>query len=140
MARRDTLAPVELVEDDELDPQESTAPRRRRSRWWLLLVPVAVVGLAFAGQQLIDARSRAADARIAALPGAIPRVGASLDVLWQTGAEDAPLAWGTSAVDGALHGVVVGPDGSLSYTALDVATGTHPWTTTLRGPDPALTD
>src|SRR4051794_13792216 len=102
MPRRDVLAAVELVEDDELDPRQRAPPARRRRRWWWLVAPVAVLALAFAGQQVLDARAHADDARIAALPGAVAPVGARLAVRWHTGAADEPLAWGSPA-RGALH-------------------------------------
>jgi outer membrane protein assembly factor BamB len=139
MHRRVDLAPVELLEDDELEPQDDAAPARTGRRWWLLAIPVAVVGLALGTQQLIDARERAADARIAALPGVIEPVGGRLETVWQSDPGTGALAWGGVAND-ALHGVLVGPDGSLTYTALDLETGARAWSTTLRGPDPALTD
>src|SRR4051794_29773416 len=105
MRRHAVLAAVELVEDDEIQPAGPGTPRPgRRRRWWWLAVPLAVVLLAVAGQQVVDARERAADARIAALPGAIDPVGDSLDVVWQTDVRDAPLAWGPF-VRGALHGL-----------------------------------
>src|SRR4051794_40038531 len=110
MPRRDALAAVELVEDDELDPREPAAPTgRRRRRWWWLVAPAAVLAVAFAGQQAIDARARAADARIAALPGAVAPVGDRLEVLWHTDPADASLAWGPSSL-GAVHGVVTQAD------------------------------
>lgn len=139
MQRRADLAPVELLEDDELEPQDVAAPARTTRRWWLLAVPVVAVGLVLGTQQLIDARERAADARIAALPGAIARVGSSLDVVWQTDDAVGGMAWNPVSL-GALHGVVVGADGSLAYQALDTTTGTTTWSTPLQGPDPALAD
>ena len=72
MSRRDTLATVELVEDDDDVPD---APVRSRKRWWLLAVPV-VAAVLVAGVQLVaDALESAADARVAALPGAVDPLG-----------------------------------------------------------------
>ncbi|MET0789142.1 MAG: PQQ-binding-like beta-propeller repeat protein [Cellulomonas sp.] len=139
MQRRVDLAPVELLENDELQPQDVSAPVRKTRRWWLAAVPAVAVGLVVGTQQLIDARERAADARIAALPGAVARVGSSLDVVWQTDDAVGGMAWDPVTL-GALHGVVVGTDGSLAYEALDTATGTITWSTPLLGPDEALTD
>ncbi|WP_456846603.1 outer membrane protein assembly factor BamB family protein [Cellulomonas sp. P5_C6] len=143
MPRRADLASVELVEGDDVPPAElhatvAAAPRRRR--WWLLLAaPVMILGLVVGAQQVIDGRERAADARIAALPGAIAQVGDHLGTVWTTDPGTSPLASGPVA-DGALHGLLVGPDGSLTYSTVDVDTGTQVWSATLRGPDPALTD
>ncbi|WP_456787821.1 outer membrane protein assembly factor BamB family protein [Cellulomonas sp. P5_C5] len=136
MSRRDTLATVELVEDVDDVPD---APVRSRRRWWLLAIPV-VAALLVAGVQLVaDALESAADARVAALPGAVDPLGDHADVLWRADLGIGSLADGLVARD-ALHGVLVGRDGSLSYDALDLSTGERLWSAPLSGADPAQTD
>ncbi|MBO3100889.1 outer membrane protein assembly factor BamB family protein [Cellulomonas fengjieae] len=136
MARRGPLTPVDLVESDE--PTESPAPQpaaRRGRRWWLWAVPVAAVGIALGVQQVADARSRAADARIAALPGAIAPLGERLEVRWRLAdGMTAPAVDGPVAND-RLHGAVGSAGGATSYDALDLRTGERAWSTPLTGPD-----
>ena len=138
MPRRDALADVELVEADAPVAIDPRTPRRSRNRWWLLAAPVVVVVLGLGVQQVHDGLLRAADARVAALPGAVDPVGN--EVLWQSDPELMALADGLVAHD-ALHAVIVHPDdGAVSYDAVDLATGDELWSTSLRGPDPAQTD
>ncbi|KQY23029.1 hypothetical protein ASD16_10570 [Cellulomonas sp. Root485] len=142
MPRRDALTTVELVEADDADDavaQEPGTRTRSRKRWWLLAVPVAAAVLAAGVQLGSDALERAADARIAALPGAIDPVGDSVQALWRSEPGTGALAHGLVAHD-ALHAVLVGPDGAVSYDAVDLRSGDQLWSTTLRGPDPAQTD
>lgn len=140
MPRRAALVPVELVEDSQPEPTTPTMPVRRSRRPLLwLLVPVVAVAVLAGAQQVSEAMARAADARVAALPGAIDPLGDGIDVVWRSDPIDLPLAYGLVA-QGALHGVVVGPDGSLTYRSVDLATGAERWSADLRGPDPALVD
>ena len=141
MPRRDALTTVELVEADETDAADvAPEPRARsRKRWWLLALPAAAAVLAAGVQLGSNALERAADGRVAALPGAVDPVGDSVEILWQSVPGTAALAGGLVAHD-ALHAVAVAPDGSVSYDALDLRTGDRLWSTPLRGPDPAQTD
>src|SRR5689334_7688075 len=104
MPRRDNLVQVELLEADEPVAQEPRRPRHRR-RWWVLLVPVVVVLLGLGVQAVAHTRERSADARVAALPGAVDPVGESIDELWRSDAT-VQLTWGADGVaHDALHGL-----------------------------------
>lgn len=134
MSRRDTLVTVELVEADDPGPALRAARRNPRRRWWLLAVPVAVVAVVGAGVQLVrDDRLRAEDERVAALPGAVDPVGSQ--VLWRSEPAMAALADGLVAYD-ALHALIIGPDGTVSYDAVDLENGDELWSVPLLGPDP----
>ncbi|GEK22412.1 outer membrane protein assembly factor BamB family protein [Cellulomonas xylanilytica] len=138
MSRRDTLAQVELVEDDEPVPPERDPARRPRNRRWLLAVPV-VAALLVGVQLVTDARDRAADARVAALPGAVDPLGEDLEVRWRADQAAAPSMFGPVR-DQMLHGPVTGPDGAQTYDAVDLRTGELAWSTPLTGPDGRLVE
>ncbi|WP_273652818.1 PQQ-binding-like beta-propeller repeat protein [Cellulomonas fimi] len=136
MARGERLSFVELVEDDDLDaaapapaPAEATTAARRWRRPALVAgagAAVVVVGLAVV-QGVADARVRAVDARIAALPGALGEVGDSLEPLWTPD----EAWWPTTTSGGAAIGTALQPDGSTALVALDVDTGEQRWSATV---------
>jgi outer membrane protein assembly factor BamB len=112
----------------------STAARRRR--WpWLAAGALVVVALVVA-QAVVSARGRAADARLAAVPGAVALVARPLAIAWRpTRGEAGVLTSGVHA-RGATVGVLKARDGSRTVVALDDLSGAHRWTHAVSGPDP----
>ena len=136
MARGD-MQEVELLDGDEdVTGQVETPARPRRAHRWWVTAGVAVVAVSLVGTQLvIDAREDAAAARLAAVPGAFPPVGDELTIVRTV--PDTETVWGGVEIGAAqTASLVVGPDGSQSFTAVDVRTGATLWSTPLLGPDP----
>ncbi|GCE77240.1 outer membrane protein assembly factor BamB family protein [Cellulomonas biazotea] len=134
------LTPVRLVDDaDPVDPVESPSrrpgrrPARRLLRWaW---VPVVVAAALVGVQVLLDARADAADAAIAALPGAVADVGDELTTLWvaDPAEQPAPLV----AVDGGVL-ALVRRDATPTLTSRDLDTGEERWAVPLGDAVPDL--
>ncbi|MEN0130408.1 MAG: PQQ-binding-like beta-propeller repeat protein [Brevundimonas sp.] len=124
---RASVQEVELVEGDE--PEAPRTPVVRWRRWWF--VPVLVALLAVGVQTSLDARARAQEARVAALPGTLESVGAALDVLWTVAPQDVPVVKADHEVNGALVGSRQADDGTYAALALDAATGRTRWSVPL---------
>ncbi len=129
---------VELLEPvaDRAAAVPPAPSRRPRTR---ALVVLLVAALALVGTQLVlGARDRAADARVAQLPGVLPLVGPDLRERWRVEAADVELLTQGAEVAGHLVGVRTRPDGAQSVVGLDPSTGALAWSTALTGPDPVL--
>lgn len=137
MARGSDMQEVELLDGDEdVTGQPETPARPRRAHRWWIAAGVAVVAVSLLGTQLVvDAREDAAAARLAAVPGAFPPVGDELTIV-RTVPETETVWGGVEIGDAQTASLVVGPDGSQSFTAVDVRTGATLWSTPLLGPDP----
>lgn len=124
---RTAVSQVELLEDEPVD--DGPRPRSRWRRWWPL--PVVVALLAVGAQAGLDARQRAHDERIAALPGTLAPVGEALTVRWTVADDDYAVVSAGYEVDGAYVGVRRAVDGSFAAVALDAGTGLARWSTGL---------
>lgn len=124
---RAAVSQVELLEGEPAG--DEPRPRSRWRRWWPL--PVVVALLAVGAQAGLDARQRAHDERIAALPGTLAPVGEVLKVQWTVGADDVAVVSAGYEVDGAYVGVRREADSSFSAVALDAGTGLTRWSTGL---------
>jgi len=131
---RTAVSQVELLEDEPVD--DEPRPRSRWRRWWPL--PIVVALLALGTQAGLDARQRAHDERIAALPGTLAPVGDALSVRWKVPDDDAMVVSAGFEVDGAYVGVRNEIDGTSEAVALDAGTGLARWSTPLgdRGETP----
>lgn len=136
MARGGGMQQVELLDgaaDDE--PAEAAPAPRPRWRWWVGGA-AAVAVLALAGTQwVVDAREDAAVARLAAVPGVVPPLGDSLRVVRSVSQAEGEALWGSIDTGPATASLVVAPDGSQAFTAIDKASGETAWSTPLLGPD-----
>ena len=138
MARGGGMQEVELL--DELDgappsPDEPPARHGRLLRW--IAVGVAGVVLGLAGVQwTVDSRERAAVARLADVPGVLPPLGDTLEVVRTVRTSEAARLWGgIDAGDGVTVSLVVADDGAQSVEAVDHRTGETLWATPLLGPN-----
>ncbi|MCC2335431.1 outer membrane protein assembly factor BamB family protein [Cellulomonas wangsupingiae] len=131
MVRRPTLHDVEVVDDDELDPNPapSAAPARRRHRRALTagaaVLAVLVTG-AVAAQVVADRREDARIAAVAALPGAVAPLAGPPQVLWET-ARDRQFGVDARAADGTLVGVRASTEGPVLVVGRDPRTGDVVW-------------
>ncbi|MDQ0375109.1 outer membrane protein assembly factor BamB family protein [Cellulomonas humilata] len=137
MARGGDMQEVELLDGDEDVAVQPSPPARDRRRLWWVPVGAVAVALSLVGTQLVlDAREDAAAARLAAVPGVFPPLGDELGVLRTISQADATGIWGGLRLGGArTAGILVAPDGSQSFTAIDQRTGDTLWSTPLLGPD-----
>ncbi|RHA43891.1 outer membrane protein assembly factor BamB family protein [Cellulomonas rhizosphaerae] len=124
---RTAVSQVELLEDEPVDDEPCSRSRWRR--WWPL--PIVVALLAVGTQAGLDARQRAHDERIAALPGTLAPVGDALSVRWKVPDDDYTVVSAGYEVDGAYVGVRHEVDEAYAAVALDVGTGLARWSTPL---------
>ena len=106
-------------------------------RWWFV-AGAAVLVLVLAGVQwVVDARERAAVARLAAVPGVLDPLGDELEVVRALGEEETrSLLTSIPVADQTWASIRVGEDGSQAFTATDLRTGEAVWSTPLLGPNP----
>jgi outer membrane protein assembly factor BamB len=131
---------VELHDGDEstsepaAEPAETPARARRRLRW--VVAGGVAVALSLVGTQwVVDARENAAVARLAAVPGVLPEFGEELTVVRTITRTEIQALWGgIRTAEGATASLVVAPDGSQAFTALD-RSGDPLWSTPLVGPN-----
>jgi outer membrane protein assembly factor BamB len=129
---------VELLDGEELDgPVDAAAGvRPDRRRRWRAVLAVALGVVALVGvQQVVDARDRAAWARVADLDGVARSLGDTLEV----STPDAQMLReldDASRVGVPLAQVVVAADGSQSVMPTFVDDGHPSWSTPVLGPDP----
>lgn len=136
MMRRGGMQQVELL-DGAADDEPAPEPARTHGRWrWWAGGAAAVAVLALAGTQwVVDVREDAAVARLAAVPGVVPPLGDSLRVVRSISEQESTALWGSIDTGPATASLVVGPDGSQAFTAVDKVSGETAWSTPLLGPD-----
>lgn len=133
----DVGAPVEAA---AAGPEPARARRRRR----LLVAGVAtVVAGLVATQAVLDARERAAYARVADVPGVLLPVGDGLEPLWPAdrvvaAGEWAMTTWNSPLArsDGVALGAAFDDDGVPRAGAFDGTTGEVLWSVPLAGAEP----
>ena len=93
------------------------------------------VALSLVGTQVVvDAREDAAAARLASVPGVFPPLGDELVVVRTISDTDAYNLWsGVEIGDARTAALLVAPDGSQSFTAVDQRTGEALWSTPWSG-------
>ncbi|PVU83336.1 hypothetical protein DDP54_10405 [Cellulomonas sp. WB94] len=139
---REVMQPVELPDEpgegagpDASAPGAPIAPaatgRRGRRRYWTLGVTTTIAVALLGAQGVIDARERANLARLAAVPGVLAPVDASIGVLWST------TDWLTvySLAGGAFRDLSIGAyiddEGTRGARAVRTRTGEVVWSTVL---------
>lgn len=141
MARGGGMQDVELLDGDESAPEpdgeQPEAPARaRRGLRWVVAGGVAVALSLVGAQWVVDAREKAAIARLSAVPGVVPAVGDELTVARTLAAGEVSSLWsGIASVAGATASLVVSEDGSQAFAAVDQRTGEAIWSTPLLGPN-----
>ncbi|MBO3103914.1 outer membrane protein assembly factor BamB family protein [Cellulomonas fengjieae] len=127
---------VDLVDGDEAaasDPSAGTSAVRARRRWVLVVAAGVVVVALVVVQQVVDARDRAAWARVADVDGVVRPLGDALEV---RAVEERELA----ELDGSPRGpdaqIVAAPDGSQAVTSTPLTDDEAAWSVPLTGPDP----
>ncbi|GEL99541.1 outer membrane protein assembly factor BamB family protein [Cellulomonas terrae] len=111
----------------------------RRNAPWLVATAAALVGCLVVTQVVLDRREDARVAALAAIPGVVPPVDASIGVLWLAGPELAPALRSGAMVDGVLVGGVQEESGASTIVGLDPDTGVVAWRTPLDLPTPQPT-
>src|SRR4051812_26811468 len=133
MARaRASRQQVELLDADE---RVEAAPRRR-IRWWWAAAPLVLVAALLVVQTVVDARERASEARLAALPGVVAPIDESVGVRWSPAVGSDALFTAGIQAGGSVIGLVHGPDGSQRLVAFDERSGSQRWSTPLLAADP----
>ena len=111
---------------------------RRHARWLVASVAVVVGSLAVT-QVVLDHREAARVAALAAIPGVVPPVDASIGVLWRADPELAPVLRSGAMVDGVLVGGTQDATGAPAIVGLDPDTGAVAWRTPVDLPTPQPT-
>ncbi|WP_315094653.1 PQQ-binding-like beta-propeller repeat protein [uncultured Cellulomonas sp.] len=137
MARRGGMQEVELLDGGEPSIDEVGAPvRRRHGRRWIVVGVAAVALSLVATQWVVDARERAAVARLAAVPGVLPAFGDELTVARTITRADVYALWGgITAAGGVSASLDVAADGSQAFVGVDKDSGETLWSTPLLGPN-----
>lgn len=130
----DQQAAVEL-------PDDVRAARTwvRRHAPWLVATAALVVASLVVTQAVLDRREDARVAALAAIPGVLPPVDASIGVLWLADPELAAALRSGAMVDGVLVGGVQDASGASAIVGLDPDTGVVAWRTPLDLPTPQPT-
>lgn len=111
----------------------------RRHAPWLVATAALVVGSLVVTQVVLDRREDARVAALAAIPGVVPPVDASIGVLWRAEPELATVLRSGAVVDGVLVGGVQDASGASTVVGLDPDTGVVAWRTPLDLPTPQPT-
>ncbi|GEA88159.1 PQQ-binding-like beta-propeller repeat protein [Cellulomonas cellasea] len=126
------------------DPSPDRTRDRRRGRLLVAGAAAVAAGL-LVTQAVLDARERAAYARVADLPGVLLPVGDGLEPLWPadgaaTAGEWAVTTWNgpRGRSDGLALGATFDADGVPRAGAFDATTGEVLWSVELAEPDPVL--
>ena len=120
-------------------PDDVVAARTwvRRHAPWLVASVALVVGSLATTQLVLDHREDARVAALAAIPGVVPPVDASIGVLWRADAELAPVIRSGAVVDGVLVGGTQDATGAAVIVGLDPGTGEVAWRTPVDAADAA---
>ncbi|WP_157453899.1 PQQ-binding-like beta-propeller repeat protein [Cellulomonas sp. Root485] len=129
------LLEVEDVSDDVLAARTWV----RRHAPWLVASVALVIGSLAVTQLVLDHREDARVAALAAIPGIVPPVDASIGVLWRAGPELAPVLQSGAVVDDRLVGGVQDASGNPVIVGLDPGTGAVAWRTPVDLPTPQPT-
>ena len=111
---------------------------RRHARWIGGAVAV-VVGTLVVTQVTLDHREATRVAALAAIPGVVPPVDASIGVLWRADPLLAPALRSGAMVDGVLVGGTQDATGAPAIVGLDPDTGVVAWRTPVDLPTPQPT-
>ncbi|WP_156374152.1 PQQ-binding-like beta-propeller repeat protein [Cellulomonas sp. Leaf334] len=140
----DERAPARQAPDQPVaaePPDDVRAARTwvRRHAPWLVASAALVVGSLVVTQVVLDRREDARVAALAAVPGVVPPVDASIGVLWRADPELATALRSGAVVDGVLVGGVQDESGASAVVGLDPDTGVVAWRTPLDLPTPQPT-
>ncbi|WP_146931032.1 PQQ-binding-like beta-propeller repeat protein [Cellulomonas xylanilytica] len=111
----------------------------RRHAPWLVAAVAVVVGSLAGAQLVLDHREDARVAALAAVPGIVPPVDATVGVLWRADPLLAPALRSGAVVDGMLVGGVQDEAGAPAIVGLDPDTGVVAWRTPVDLPTPPRT-
>jgi outer membrane protein assembly factor BamB len=112
-------------------PDDVSAARTwvRQHALWLVASVTLVVCALVVTQAVLDRREDARVAALAAIPGIVPPVDASIGVLWRADPELATALQSGAVVEGVLVGGTQDPSGAPLVVGLDPDTGAVAWRT-----------